>query len=80
MLRVKEAYRGGLDERAGWWMTFHFEPTWELDLADLKRTIPAGDRSYDDVQKRWWVSDAHVRTASYIVRGLEAFLDQKAMF
>lgn len=80
MLRVKESFRGALYGRPGWWITFHSGGEWAADLADFQRTIPASERSYDGVQKRWWVSDAHVRTASYIVRGLEAFLDQKAMF
>lgn len=45
----------------------------------LKAAIPASQRTWDDEQKRWWVSDAAVEATLTIVPSLEAHLRQGSL-
>lgn len=74
-MSLQQAYRGGYEGRPGWWLVL----TFDADLVERLKTIPARERTWDDEKKRWWVSDDAVDAALCIVRGLEAHLRQGSL-
>lgn len=72
-LRVSGAYRSG---SGGWWVETAYD---EAGVEALKRAVPAGLRTWDEENKRWWIDEAAVGMALPVLPGLEAYRQQGAL-
>lgn len=75
-MKLLQAYRGGYQGRPGWWLHLSYD---EDGVQRLKAEIGAGERTWDEEQKRWWVSDSVVDAVLKIVPNLEAYQRQGSL-
>lgn len=75
-MKLSQAYRGGHNGRPGWWMHLSYD---EVGVEMLKLAVPSSLRTWDEDQKRWWVSDEAVEAALSVVPSLEAHLRQGSL-
>lgn len=76
-MSLRQAYRGGLEGKAGWWL--HFDYDEEL-IAKLKSSIPATHRAWHEGKSRWWVSEEVEAEVLKLLPSLEAYLRQPTLF
>lgn len=72
-MRIQQAYRGGHNGKPGWWLHLEYS---EEGVGRLKAMVPAFHRTWDEDQKRWWVSDDAVEAALKVIPSLEAYTRQ----
>ena len=75
-MKIHQAYRGGHNGAAGWWIHLEYS---EDGVERLKATIPASKRSWDEEQKRWWIALECEDAAVKVVPGLEAYRRQGSL-
>lgn len=75
-MRLHQAYRGGYMGRPGWWLHLEYS---QDGVEALKTIVSPYERTWDEDQKRWWVSDKAVDAALTVVPGLEAYLRQGSL-
>lgn len=74
---VTQAFRGGgPGGAAGWWFAAEYD---EDAIAAFKGDVPPGHRSWDEAEKRWWVSVEMVDKAFGAFPGLEAYTRQEPL-
>ena len=72
------AWRGGSrDGLAGWRVTFAYD---EDTIANLKRTIPADCREWNEEQKYWWVAIEFEGALVKLFPAMEGYLAQGSLF
>lgn len=75
-MRLHQAYRGGYNDRPGWWLVF----TFDTETIDRLKAYKHGEqRAWDEEKKRWWVSEEIAEQVAAFLPGLEAHLRQKAL-
>lgn len=74
-MSLTQAYRGGYEGRPGWWLHFSYDE----ELVERFKTIPASQRTWDEEKKRWWVAEEAVQAALRILPSLEAHLRQGSL-
>ena len=72
-IRLHQAYRGGHEGRAGWWLHFHFD---EDAVEYLKAYEHGSQRAWDPEGKRWWISDEIADQVAVFIPSLEAYMKQ----
>ena len=73
MTRLSQAYKGGYDGKPGYWLHFHYD---EELIERLKQIVPASERTWDEDNKRWWVSEDACERVLAILPQLETFMKQ----
>lgn len=76
-MSLLHAWRGGSDGRPGWWLSFDYD---EQLVPRLKAQIAASERSWDEVGKRWWISEDAVTQVLLILPALASYLNQPPLF
>ena len=75
-MKIHQAYRGGHNGRAGWWLHIEYDPE---GVERLKSTIPASKRTWDEERKQWWIALECEDLAVKVVPGLEAYRRQGSL-
>ena len=76
VVKIHQAYRGGHNGRAGWWLHLEYD---EVGVDRLKAIVPAVYRTWDEDQKRWWIALQAEEAAVKVVPGLEAYRRQGSL-
>ena len=74
-IHLQKAYRGGYSGRPGWWVHFAYS---EASVEAIKG-IAASERTWDEVEKRWWVSLEAEDKLLKLAPALEAYKLQGAL-
>ena len=72
-MRLHQAYRGGHQGRAGWWLHCQYDAE---GVEALKAAVAPRTAHWDEDEKRWWVPLEAEDAVLRVVPGLEAYKAQ----